>query len=104
MKMFALFLASLSWWAACTPGMAQEVRATLGGRVVDPQGAVVTGAAVTLISENTNVKYKAVTNSQGSWTIEFLLPARYRLIIAAPGFKNSERAGIELQTADVKQI
>src|SRR5260370_41855000 len=104
MKMFALFLGSLTWWAAGTPGMAQEVRATLGGRVFDPQGAVAPGAAVTLISEDTNVKYEARTNAQGSWTIEFLLPAHYRLTIAAPGFKNSERAGIELQTADVKQI
>ena len=104
MKKLALLLASLSCWVAAIPGLAQEVRATIGGRVVDPQGAVVPGAAVTLVSADTNVKFDTRTNAQGIWTIEFLLPAHYRLTIAAAGFKNTERAGIELQTADVKQI
>ena len=90
----------------CTvnPSFAQEVRASVGGRVTDPAGAVVPGAKVTVISEDTNVKFEAATNTQGSWIVQFLLPARYRVIITAPGFKNSERLGVELQTADVKQM
>src|SRR4051794_37388137 len=99
----ALLLASLCLWVAL-PAAAQEVRATIGGGVTDPQGAVVPGAAVTLVSDETNVKFETKTNPQGSWTIEFLLPAHYRLSISAEGFKTSERGGIELQTADVKQI
>jgi hypothetical protein len=83
---------------------AQEVRATLGGRVTDPAGAVVPGAAISVISEDTNVTFSTKSNDQGSWTIQFLIPAHYRLLIAANGFKTSERAGIELQIADVKQI
>ena len=98
MKYLALLLICLS------SALAQEVRATIGGRVTDPQGSVVPGAAITLISEDTNVKYEAKANQHGIWTIEFLLPAHYRLTAAAPGFKNSERVGIELQAADVKQI
>jgi hypothetical protein len=96
--------AALLWCAAVNPGLAQEVRATLSGRVTDPQGAVVPGASVILTSDDTNVKYEAKTNNQGSWTIEFLLPAHYRFSITAAGFKTSEHTGIELQTADVKQI
>jgi hypothetical protein len=84
--------------------MAQEVRATLGGRVTDPQGAAVPNASVTLVSDDTNVKYETKTNPQGSWTVEFLLPAHYHFTVAAPGFKTAERNGIELQTADVKQF
>jgi hypothetical protein len=103
-SVFVFLPTALIWYAAGNAGFAQEVRATLGGRVTDPQGSVVPGAAVTLTSEDTNVKYEAKTNSQGSWNIEFLLPAHYRFTIAAPGFKSSERRGIELQTADVKQI
>ncbi|SPE33291.1 TonB-dependent receptor [Candidatus Sulfopaludibacter sp. SbA3] len=83
---------------------AQEVRAILGGRVTDPQGAVVPAADVVLISQDTDVKVQTKTNEQGSWTLEFLLPGHYRFLISAPGFKTSERAGIELQTADSKQI
>ena len=80
--------------AAVEPALAQEVRASIGGRVTDPQGSVVPGAAVTLVSEDTAVRFEAKTNTQGIWTIEFLLPARYRLAISAGRFKTSERTGI----------
>jgi hypothetical protein len=95
-------LVCLSW--AATSVAAQEVRASIGGRVTDPQGSVIPNAGVSLISEDTNVKFETKTNPQGSWAIELLLPARYRLSISAAGFKTSERAGIELRTADIKQI
>jgi hypothetical protein len=104
MKSLALIVGSLLWWAAGGPAFAQEVRAAIGGRVTDPQGSVVAGAAVTVISEDTGVKFETRTNTLGIWTIEFLIPAHYRFTISAAGFKNSERTGIDLQTADVKQI
>lgn len=62
------------------------------------------GAAVTVVSDETNVVQRAKTNSQGNWTVEFLLPGHYRFTIAADGFKTSERTNIELQAADSKQI
>ena len=104
MKSLAFLLTSLAWSAAGSAAFAQEVRASIGGRVTDPHGSVVAGAAVTVVSEETGVKFETKSNKEGSWTIGFLLPARYRLTISASGFKKSERAGIELQTADVKQI
>lgn len=84
--------------------MAQEVRATLSGRVTDPTGAVVPGATVTAISEDTNVVFEAKSNNQGIFTIQFLLPAHYNVAVSAEGFKKTERMGVELQTADVKQL
>jgi hypothetical protein len=89
---------------AVDPVLAQEVRATISGRVTDPAGAVVPGASVVAISEDTNVSFEAKSNGQGIWTIQYLLPARYNVAVSAPGFKKTERLGIELQTADVKQI
>ena len=84
--------------------MAQEVRATLGGRVMDAQGAMVPGAAVMVVSDDTAVVQRTKTNPQGNWVVEFLLPGHYRFTVAAAGFKTMERAGIELQAADNKQI
>jgi hypothetical protein len=83
---------------------AQEVRATLGGRVKDAQGALVPGAAVTVVSDDTAVETRTQSNGQGNWAVEFLLPGKYHFAIAAAGFKTTERAGIELQAADNKQI
>jgi hypothetical protein len=43
----------------------QEVRATLGGRVTDAQGAVVRNAEIEVKSLDTNVVQHTHTNSQG---------------------------------------
>ena len=83
---------------------AQENRASLGGRVTDPQDAVVPGASVTVTSEETRVKQQTSTNGAGEWKVPFLNPGPYSIEVSAPGFKTAERKGITLQTADIKQI
>jgi hypothetical protein len=83
---------------------AQEVRATLGGRVTDSQGAMVPNATVTVISQETNVEQHARTNPQGNWTMQFLLPGTYTFTISAQGFKTARSGQIELQASDIKQI
>src|ERR1039458_2994839 len=83
---------------------AQEVRASIGGRVMDSQGALVPGAAITVINDDNNVQQETKTNGQGVWVAEFLLPGHYRFIIGAHVFKTQTRKGITLSASDVKQI
>jgi hypothetical protein len=83
---------------------AQEVRATLGGRVTDAQGATVPNALVTVTSQETNVEQHTRTNPQGNWTMQFLLPGIYTFTISEQGFKTARSGQIELQAADIKQI
>src|SRR5712664_122926 len=97
-------LLTLAVAALVAPLIAQEVRATVGGRVTDPQGAVVPAAIVLVVSDETGVKQQTATNHQGNWIVQFLLPGRYHFTITAPGFKTENRRGIDLQTADNKQI
>src|SRR5215472_2732442 len=85
-------------------GRAQDARATIGGRVTDGQGSAVPAAAVEVTAEDTAVKQTTVTNEQGNWTVQFLLPGRYRFSIARPGFKTLIRDGLTLQAADIKQF
>ena len=82
----------------------QEARANIQGRLTDPQGAAVPGAQVSVISETTNVKQDTSTNEQGVWTVRFLNPGSYKVVVAVTGFKTIERRGIVLQTADMKQL
>src|SRR5260370_22505354 len=82
----------------------QSSRATLGGRVTDPQGAAVPNADVVVISDETDVRQATKTNDQGNWTVQFLVPAKYNFTVTAAGFKSIERKGIVLQTSDNKQI
>lgn len=86
------------------PSPAQDVRATIGGRITDPSGAVIRNAAVTVTSDATNVKRTTESNDRGSWQIQLLLPGRYHFIVEAPGFTTERRTGIILQAADVKQF
>jgi hypothetical protein len=84
--------------------VAQEVRAAMGGRVTDAQGAVVPGAIVVVTADETGVKHQTQTNAQGNWATQFLLPGPYRFSVTAPGFKTATRTGVTLQVSDNKQI
>ncbi len=97
-----LWLATL-WCVSANFSLAQEVRATIGGKVTDPQGALIPGATVIVLSEDTNVQIQTKTNDQGNWAVQFLLPAHYQFSITSPGFKTTERK-VELQAADNKQF
>src|ERR1017187_812406 len=82
----------------------QEIRATVSGDVMDPTGAVVTGAKVVARSVERNVLYDGVTNSAGRYVIQFLPAGKYTLTVDAPGFKKFIREGIELLASDKAAI
>jgi hypothetical protein len=82
----------------------QEVRASLGGRVTDSQGAAIPNAKVAVISDDTNVEQHTTTNGSGVWVVKFLLPGHYHFTATSDGFKTTERKGITLQTADDKTV
>ena len=89
---------------AAFPVFAQDSRASLGGRVMDQQGAVVPGAGIAVKSEDTGVTQQTNTNERGNWSVQFLLPGRYSIAVTLPGFRRAERRGVVLQTADSKLI
>jgi hypothetical protein len=89
--------------AGVSPALGQETRATLGGKVFDPQGLVVPGATVVVTSEETGVRQTTTTNDEGNWQVPLLLPGNYRFDVQAAGFKLSQRS-VELQVGDKKFI
>ena len=82
----------------------QETRASLGGKVTDPQGNVVQKATVVVTADNTGVAQKTETNGAGDWRIQFLIPGIYHFEVSAPGFKIDKYANIELQVNDAKTM
>ena len=77
--------------AACLPALArgqqQQQGATLSGRVTDPQGAGLAGAAVTLHERaRTQVRLSTVTDAAGAYRFERLAPGEYLLEVEAHGF------------------
>src|SRR5579875_2051416 len=75
---------------------AQLGTATLSGTVVDPSGAVIPGAKVTLQSLTENARRDTVTDSAGFYRIPAILPGTYRLTVSASGFASQTFNNISL--------
>jgi hypothetical protein len=79
-------------------GQAQQFRATLGGRVTDPQGAAIPGVAIVVEEVETGAVYRTTSTAEGLFTVPYLLPGDYKLEAAKPGFKKSARQPLHVGT------
>ncbi len=86
--------------ALVTPGIAQESRGNIVGRITDGSGAVVPGASVTARNQATNVSTTAVANTDGNYQIRFLNPGLYAIEATLSGFKTFERHDVEIRIND----
>jgi hypothetical protein len=59
----------------------------LGGIVVDPNGAVVPGARVT-VNTQSGANVTTTSDSEGRWVLGGIAPGPMSVTVAAPGFKN----------------
>src|SRR6266404_6021170 len=66
-----------------------QYKAGIQGVIVDPQGAVVEGAAVTLTSKETNISKTATTDSSGLYSFLSLAPGHYTITLEKTGFKKN---------------
>src|SRR5688572_24314093 len=76
---------------------AQETRGSIQGTVSDSSGAIVANATVTATNIATNVSISAATSQEGRFNLLFLLSGKYRIDVAAPGFKAVQRDNVELR-------
>jgi hypothetical protein len=90
----ATLLAALSTLAS--PGLAQEVRATLAGTITDSSGAAVPHAQVRLTNVETGTGLSAASNELGQYRILFINAGSYRFTVEAPGFRTFLREDLQL--------
>jgi outer membrane receptor protein involved in Fe transport len=74
--------------------LAQTSRGTVSGTVKDPNGAVIPGANVTLVSETTKVERSTTTNDEGLYRFEAVDPGTYSVRVGAPNFNTALQSGI----------
>ena len=74
----------------------QDVNASLSGSVTDSSGAVIPGAKLTLVSENSGARLDFQTSADGEYKFPNLPPGIYDLSVTAPAFESFVRKGIEL--------
>ena len=89
-----IVLWALAVWGPAPAG-AQSGTASIRGTVVDPQGAAVPDALVTLTREATQASRSTVTNEAGAYQFVGLVPGRYELTVAISGFSTSRVENIE---------
>ena len=70
----------------------------IGGIIVDPTGAVVPGAQVTVSNTQTGASQTTTTNGDGNWVITGMQPGPVKVVISTPGFKNMQ-TDLELQAS-----
>src|SRR3984893_1457494 len=73
---------------------AQSNNASITGEVTDPNGAVIQGAKVTLISKDTKQTSNYVSDGNGYYSFRNVLPGTYQISITASGFAEYTQEGI----------
>jgi hypothetical protein len=79
-----------------------SVRGTLGGVVVDPAGAIIQGASVTILGPTGNAE--KTSNDQGEFSFPGLIPGMYDVKVAKDGFKGTTVQKVEVGINKVSAI
>ena len=83
---------------------AQQITGNIRGTVVDPSGAVVTGATVAARQTETGLTRTAVTDHAGAYVVVELPVGHYQLQVEAKGFQKYIQQGIILNVNETATI
>ncbi len=90
-KLFCVLLLAGSTLAA------QTLDTAILGTVTDPTGAVVAGAAVTILHPATGASHSVNSANDGKYEVRYLVPGEYTVEVRSAGFRSERRTGVTLQ-------
>ena len=85
----------------CAAMAASAQAGSIAGRVWDPTGGVVPGAAVMVTNVSGVARQSATTGETGEFALEGLAAGRYELEVRAKGFQLFRRLGVEVGATGV---
>ncbi|HEU5459131.1 MAG TPA: TonB-dependent receptor [Pyrinomonadaceae bacterium] len=88
---------------ACVLAYGQTSNGKIKGTVKDPDGAVVSGASVSLLKANQVVLRAAVTNAEGRFILDNIAPGDYQLNIERNGFVRG-RAAVHVTQGNTEEV
>jgi hypothetical protein len=94
--LFALAGGCLAVVLLCAPAARAQVSAAISGRVTDPAGATVSGAAVKATNEETGETRSTFTDDAGHYWVPSLAVGEYEVHVTKQGFQEQVRGGIHL--------
>ncbi len=95
LKCLSLLFCSLLLFAFSMLGA--DPTGTIAGTVLDPSGAAVVGAKVTVTALATGLTRQTVSGGDGSYIFPLLPVGFYSVAIEATGFRRSEQKGIQVE-------
>lgn len=101
MKRYLSILLVLVCVCFATSAIAQSPTGAIEGQVVDPTGAVVKGATVTVTEKATNRNFTVTTTDEGFYSVRSLPPGVYSVKVEQSGFST---ANVETVTVQVGQV
>src|SRR5216117_522803 len=78
--------------------------AQLSGTILDPNGAVVPGATVTLRSDTTGVEQSTTTDASGQYAFLLVPAGQYTLTVEAAGFSKLTDTGVTLTVGQLAKL
>lgn len=86
-RFYSRFVLALSCILLISSGAYAQYRAGIQGTVLDPQGAVVSDAKVTVTAIDTGFTQSSTTDASGVYSVNRLAPGRYTITVEKQGFK-----------------
>ncbi len=102
---FAIWLVAVAVLGLCSTQRlnAQVLYGSVGGTVTDQSGAVVPGASITIVNDNTGFTRNTTSASAGDYSLTSLPLGTYTLTVTAQGFKPTKQTGIAVTAGSLNQ-
>src|SRR5262245_37226064 len=84
--------------------IAQHIRGALEGTVTDPNGAVLSGAKVSVKNDATNVEVRVTANDRGYFTVQNLEAGTYTVTIEQAGFRKYVAKDVNVKVGAVTPL
>ena len=84
--------------------VARAAGGRIEGKVIDPKGAAIVGAAITVTDSLSERTFTAVTDAQGRYKVEGLPAGVYAIVAAAAGFTDGRRDNVTVEDDAVASV
>src|SRR6516162_10225477 len=101
LRTFAMVFVALLLLASGGVLSSQTVQGVITGTIMDPTGAVVPNATVTLINVATNISQTTTTGGDGSYRFSLVPPGTYTVDVKAANFAEVKETGVVVEASQV---
>src|SRR5438105_4202701 len=86
----------------CAPNAKAQLtgKGAISGTVMDPTGAVVPDATITITNNATGVKTSTASTSSGNYSVSTLDPGKYTVMVTATGFQSLTQENVQVNALE----